>query len=115
MEKLHLSKEKLTVAKKMLNIENKCYDLRVVGNSMYPTYCDQQIVKVLPIECFIKFNDIKRGVVVVFQREKSYYIIHRICFSVMFRKKRYFKTKGDHCFKMDSFWIKEEDIIGVVI
>ena len=82
--------------------------LMVHGNSMFPTFHNNQIVKVkkssnISIGNIIAYYLVVDGVLKI--------IVHR----VIFKRKEYVLTRGDNNGFIDTVKVKNESIIGVVM
>lgn len=87
--------------------------IKVSGNSMYPTIVDGQIIDVIPIRENI--NDIKKNDIIVFQKFKDHFTVHRVFFCLFFSKNfRFFLTKGDNNKLLDLYLVKSKNIIAIV-
>lgn len=83
------------------------FQVKIVGNSMYPTIKDGETVSIHPIKKKYEIGDI-----ICFLREKQYLIVHRIVKIIKNSNKTTFITQGDNMEHPDVTAVMEGDIVG---
>ncbi len=86
--------------------------LKITGDSMEPTFFDQDAIKV---HIKFTFSELKIGDVVAHCRYRDRVIVHRIVKIYYFGgKKILFRTKGDNNRIKDKYILRKKHIIGIV-
>ena len=83
------------------------FKVKIVGNSMYPTLKDGEIVSIKPLKSKYDVGDI-----VCFFRDKLYLVVHRIVKVIKSSNKIIYITQGDNMEHPDARAVREDDIVG---
>ena len=83
------------------------FKVKIVGNSMYPTLKDGEIVTIQPLRSKYAVGDI-----VCFFRDKLYLVVHRIVKIIKRSNKIIYITQGDNMEHPDARAVGEDDILG---
>lgn len=87
------------------------YTIKVIGNSMYPTFKDGSSVKIKEF----KLEQAKRGDILVYKHWSTNVTIHRIIDIFRDEDKTFFQTKGDNNPYPDNYFLPSNEVIGVVV
>ncbi len=118
--------KELTNAKKRLKIiqsqefMTKCIlhihhpiSIRIHGGSMLPVFGDGQIVQMIPI---LEYNkNIEIMDIIVYHKFADHYTVHRVVNILNGNGVKKYVTKGDNNKQNDSYIVKEEEILGVIL
>lgn len=87
------------------------FKILVTGNSMYPTLKEGYVYNAEEIHPL----DIKIDDIILFKKEKTNIVAHRVVKIIQTKKRKVFLTKGDNNMSNDNTIIFDGEIIGKVI
>lgn len=99
------------ILKKFLQNDTELfYELKIIGDSMFPTFIEGEIVRVK----YKKIDDIDIGDILVFSHSFTNFTIHRVIEKKILNGNITFVTKGDNNSFEDNYFINDDKILGVV-
>lgn len=87
------------------------YRIKIIGNSMLPTYENGSYVIVQEF----KPEQVKVGDIIVYKHWSANLTVHRIVDIIKEEGKIFYQTKGDNNICFDNYLLSSDEVIGVVV
>ena len=91
--------------------EGATFRIKVIGNSMHPTYKNGEEVNIRHIDA----KEVKVGDVLVYHHRKNNLTIHRVVRILQKEPECLFITQGDFNPYIDEYTLPEHEVIGIVV